>query len=123
VRRDRDRHHEPASRHIPLRDQAKLRHVGAFNSDCETLSPATPTQGTCTFGYTPAATGVHTITATYPGDGAHDSSQDTDLLGVTQTTPGGPGTGTTAKRKCKKRKKKHSVSASKKKRCKKRKRR
>jgi len=102
---------------------------GSFVANCETLFMSSPTEGTCTAPYTPAVTGAHTITATYPGDANHDSSQDTDLLQV--TSPGGPpGPGsaspipnTGAGKKCKKRKRKHHrpASAAKKKKCKKRK--
>jgi hypothetical protein len=97
---------------------------GSFVANCETLFMSTPTQGTCTAPYTPNVAGNHTITAVYPGDATHDSSQDTDLLQVTQPGAGnGPGAGTStppgAKRKCKK--KKHRAAAAKKK-CKKKRR-
>jgi hypothetical protein len=81
---------------------------------------ATPTQGTCTAPYTPAAIGRHTITAVYPGDANHDSSQGTDTVDVTQ--PGGPGTGQTPgkrpqiRKKCKKKHRRSAEAA--KKRCK-----
>ncbi len=96
---------------------------GSFAANCETLFMASPTQGTCTTPYTPAVTGLHTITAVYPGDANHDSSQDADTVNVTQ--PGSPpGTGQppanqAAKKKCKKRK--HRAAAAKKK-CKKKRR-
>jgi hypothetical protein len=96
---------------------------GSFAANCETLFMASPTQGTCTTPYTPAVTGLHTITAVYPGDANHDSSKDADTVNVTQ--PGSPpGTGQppanqAAKKKCKKRK--HRASAAKKK-CKKKRR-
>jgi hypothetical protein len=101
---------------------------GSFVANCETLFMETPTEGTCAAPYTPSAAGAHTITAVYPGDANHDSSQDTDLLQVTQ--PGsapGPGAGaptpTSTKKKCKKNKKHRAAAAKKKKKCKKRKRR
>jgi hypothetical protein len=100
---------------------------GSFVANCETLFMATPTQGTCTAPYTPDIAGTHTITAVYPGDANHDSSQDTDSLQVTLSGsapgPGGaPSTpGSAAKTKCKKKKKKHRAAAAKKKKCKKRK--
>ncbi len=106
---------------------------GSFVANCEVLFMSTPTQGTCTAPYTPTATGLHTITAVYPGDANHDSSQGTDGLQV--TLPGsapGPGPGGTSstppstKKKCKKKKKKHKRSASaakKKKKCKKKRKR
>jgi hypothetical protein len=102
---------------------------GTFVANCETLFMATQTQGTCTAPYTPDAAGTHTITAVFPGDASHDSSQDTDSLQVVQ--PGAPGQGagpsrtSTTKKKCKKRKRKHKRSAdsAKKKKCKKKKRR
>jgi hypothetical protein len=97
---------------------------GSFVANCETLFMATPTQGTCTAPYTPNVTGAHTITAVYPGDATHDSSQNTDLLRVTQpATPPGAGPPSNpgqARKKCKK-KKKHRAAAAKKK-CKKKKR-
>jgi hypothetical protein len=98
---------------------------GSFVANCETLFMSTPTQGTCTAPYTPGAAGAHTITAVYPGDATHDSSQDSDLLQVTPPGtgpgPGGaPSTPTRAK-KCKKKKHKRSAVAAKKK-CKKKKR-
>lgn len=97
---------------------------GSFVADCETLFMATPTQGTCTAPYTPAAAGVHTITATYPGDTNHDSSQDSDLLQVTQPGSGsGPGSSAApGAKKCKKKKHRRSAGAAKK-GCKKKKRR
>jgi hypothetical protein len=98
---------------------------GSFAADCETLFMATPTQGTCTAPYTPTATGLHTVTAVYPGDATHDSSQATDAVSVTRpgSPPGGTSTPPTApKKKCKKKKKKHHAAAAKKK-CKKKKRR
>jgi hypothetical protein len=95
---------------------------GSFVANCETLFMATPTQGTCSAPYTPSAAGTHTITAVYPGDANHDSSQDTDALQVFQSGAG-PGAGAStppgAKRKCKK--KKHRAAAAKKK-CKKKRR-
>jgi hypothetical protein len=101
---------------------------GSFVANCETLFMATPTQGTCTAPYTPTAAGTHTITAVYPGDANHDSSEDTDALQVIR--PGAapvPGTGQStppgAKKKCKKKRKKHRAAAAKKKKCKKKKRR
>lgn len=103
---------------------------GSFVANCETLFMATPTEGTCTAPYTPIAPGTHTITAVYPGDANHDSSQDTDSLQV--TVPGSvPGPGgalsppsTITKKKCKKKKKKHrAAAAKKKKKCKKRRKR
>ena len=101
---------------------------GSFNSDCETLFMASPTEGTCTVGYTPQRVGSRRITATYPGDAAHDSSQDTDLLDVIQPTsapsPGAtPSTLPATAGKCKKRKHKRAATAAKKKKCKKKKRR
>ena len=100
--------------------------AGSFVANCETLFMATPTQGTCTAPYTPAVTGAHTITATYPGDSSHDSSQDTDVLQVNQPGTGGAGVGTSTpaptKKKCKK-KRKHRGAAAAKKKCKKKKRR
>jgi hypothetical protein len=95
---------------------------GSFVANCETLFMATPTQGTCTAPYTPAAAGIHTITAVYPGDANHDSSQDTDALQVTQPGANAPGAGPPSpprRKKCKK--KKHHAAAAKKK-CKKKKR-
>ena len=97
---------------------------GSFVADCETLFMASPTQGTCAAPYTPTAGGTHTITATYPGDANHDSSQDTDVLQVTQ--PGSrSGPGPSAAPGVKKCKKKHhrGASAAKKKKCKKKRRR
>jgi hypothetical protein len=101
---------------------------GSFVANCETLFMATPTQGTCTAPYTPTSTGVHTITAVYPGDANHDSSQDTDGLQVIQPGTGsGPGAGASTppgsakKKKCRKRKR--AAEAAKKKKCKKKKRR
>jgi hypothetical protein len=99
---------------------------GSFVANCETLFMATPTQGTCTAPYTPTVVGSHTITAVYPGDANHDSSQDTDVLDVTQPiVPTGPGLGPSpppaAKKKCKKKKHKRSAAAAKKKNCKKKK--
>jgi len=47
-----------------------------------------PTQGTCSFLFTPQLAGTQMVGATYPGDAIHDSSQDTEALQVTQ-----PGTG------------------------------
>jgi hypothetical protein len=97
---------------------------GSFVANCETLFMATPTEGTCTAPYTPAVAGTHTITAVYPGDATHDSSQDTDVLQVTQ--PGaafGPGAGpsvpSATKKKCKKKKHRGAVAA---KKCKKKRR-
>ena len=97
---------------------------GSFVADCETLFMASPTQGTCAAPYTPTAAGTHTITATYPGDANHDSSQDTDVLQVTQPGSGsGPSPSTVpAVKKCKKKKHHRSAFAAKKK-CKKKKRR
>ena len=95
---------------------------GSFVANCETLFMSTPTQGTCTAPYTPGAAGAHTITAVYPGDATHDSSQDSELLQV--TSPGtGPGAGPppTRAKKCKKKHKRNAVAA-KKKKCKKKKR-
>jgi hypothetical protein len=103
---------------------------GSFVANCETLFMATPTQGTCTAPYTPTAAGTHTVTAVYPGDADHDSSQDTDALrvalpGAPPGQPAGPSTASTTnkKKKCKKRKRKHKRSAdsAKKKKCKKKK--
>ena len=102
---------------------------GSFVANCETLFMATDTEGTCTAPYTPTAAGTHTITAVYPGDANHDSSQDTDALQV--TLPGsGPGTGdgpsapqALGRKKCKKKKHKRSAEAAKKKKCNKKKRR
>ena len=101
---------------------------GTFVANCETLFMETPTEGTCTAPYMPTAAGAHTITAVYPGDANHDSSQDTDVLQVTQPgTAPGPGAGaptpTSTKKKCKKKKKKHRAAASRRKKCKKKKRR
>jgi hypothetical protein len=101
---------------------------GSFVPNCETLFMETPTEGTCTAPYTPTAAGAHTITAVYPGDTSHDSSQDTDVLQVTLPgTAPGPGAGaptpTSTKKKCKKKKKKHRATAAKKKKCKKKKKR
>ncbi len=96
---------------------------GSFVANCETLFMATPTEGTCTAPYTPAAVGTHTITAVYPGDSTHDSSQDTDVLQVTQ--PGaasGPSTPPGTRKKCKKKKKKKHRAAVAKKKCKKKRR-
>jgi hypothetical protein len=104
---------------------------GSFVANCETLFMATPIQGTCTAPYTPTVTGTHTITAVYPGDANHDTSQDTDVLQVIQpgaaSGPGGgpatPATPQLARKKCKKKKKKHrGVDAAKKKKCKKKRR-
>ena len=97
---------------------------GSFVADCETLFMASPAQGTCAAPYTPTAAGTHTITATYPGDANHDSSQDTDVLQVTQPGSGsGPGpSAVPGVKKCKKKKHHRSASAAKKK-CKKKKRR
>ena len=97
---------------------------GSFVANCETLFMATPTEGTCTAPYTPTVTGTHTITAVYPGDANHDTSQDTDVLQVTQpgTPPGaGPSTPSSTKKKCKKKKHKRAAAA-KKKKCKKKRR-
>jgi WD40 repeat protein len=102
---------------------------GSFVANCEILFMATPTQGTCSSPYTPAAAGTHTVTATYPGDANHDSSQDTDALQVTLpgTSPGtggGPSTPQAlGRKKCKKKKHRRSTAAAKKKKCKKKKRR
>jgi hypothetical protein len=98
---------------------------GSFVANCETLFMATPTQGTCAAPYTPTAVGSHRITAVYAGDANHDSSQDTDVLDVTQpTVPTGPGPALSppqaAKKKCKKKKHKRSAVTAKKK-CKKKK--
>jgi hypothetical protein len=95
---------------------------GSFVANCETLFMATPTEGTCSAPYTPTVPGTHTITAVYPGDATHDSSQDTDVLQVTAPGPGGgPSAPPGAKKKCKKKKKKHRAAAAKKK-CKKKRR-
>ena len=101
---------------------------GTFVANCETLFMATPTEGTCTAPYTPGAAGTHTITAVYPGDASHDSSQDTDALQVTQPGaapgPGGaPPTPSGARKKCKKKKKHGAAAAKKKKKCKKKRKR
>jgi hypothetical protein len=104
---------------------------GSFVANCETLFMATPAEGTCSAPYTPTAAGTHTITAIYPGDANHDSSQDADVLQVTQpgAAPGpapgpgaGPSTPPSTKKKCKKRKKHKRATAAKKK-CKKKKKR
>jgi hypothetical protein len=95
---------------------------GSFVANCETLFMATPTDGTCAAPYTPTSPGTHTITAIYPGDASHDSSQDTDVLRVTQPGaapgPGGSPSPSARKKKCKK---KHRAAAAKK-RCKKKRR-
>jgi WD40 repeat protein len=106
---------------------------GSFVANCETLFMATPTEGTCSAPYTPTAAGAHTITAIYPGDASHDSSQDTDVLQVTQPVAApGPGAGPSTppstntpstKKKCKKKKHRRSAASAKKKKCKKKKRR
>jgi Bacterial Ig-like domain (group 3) len=95
---------------------------GSFVANCETLFMATPTQGTCTAPYTPIAAGTHTITAVYPGDANHDSSQDTDVLQVTQPGANGPGAGPSTPPRAKKCKKKKHRAAAAKKKCKKKKR-
>lgn len=90
---------------------------GTIESSCEELLMTSPTQGTCSFLFTPQLAGTQMVGATYPGDAIHDSSQDTEALQVTQ--PGtGPAMPPAAKRKCKRKKHKRSVSAAKKK-CKK----
>jgi hypothetical protein len=93
---------------------------GTIESSCEELLMATPTQGTCSFLFTPQLAGAQTVSATYPGDANHDSSQGTDSLQVTQ--PGtGPAMRSAAKKKCKRSQHRRSASAAKKKKCKKKK--
>jgi hypothetical protein len=101
---------------------------GSFVANCETLFMATDTEGTCTAPYTPTAAGTHTITAVYPGDANHDSSQDTrgfagDAAGK---RPGqrrrAVGATGPRRKKCKKKKHKRSAEAAKKKKCKKKRR-
>jgi hypothetical protein len=91
---------------------------GTIESSCEELLMTSPTRGTCSFLFTPQLAGTQTVSATYPGDANHDSSQDTEALQVTQ-----PGTGpvmpSAAKKKCKRKKHRRSASAAKKKKCKK----
>jgi hypothetical protein len=95
---------------------------GTIESGCEELLMTGPRQGTCSFLFTPQLAGTQTVSATYPGDANHDSSQDTEALQVTQpgTAPAMP---SAAKKKCKRKKHRRSASAAKKKKCQKKKRR
>ena len=95
---------------------------GTIESSCEELGMASPTQGTCSFLFTPQVGGTQTVSARYPGDANHDSSRDTEALQVTQ--PGtGPAMPFATKKKCKRKKHRRSASGAKKKKCKKKKRR
>jgi hypothetical protein len=101
---------------------------GDIASACELLGTTPTGQVTCFFDYTPAATGTHRLTATFPGDRTHDSSEASDVLDVIPPPGAAAGPGTTppgstppaARKKCKKRKG-HAASAGKK--CKRRKKR
>jgi hypothetical protein len=90
---------------------------GSFGPGCEGLAPAGTNQANCTAAYTPAIPGASSLTGTYAGDSAHETSAGTAQVSVAAA----PGSATPAKKKCKK-KRGRSASAAKKK-CKKKKRR
>jgi hypothetical protein len=99
---------------------------GTIESGCELLGSTNSGRVTCPFDFTPRLAGAQRISATFPGDATHDSSEGTDLLQVRQpVVPPGPQSPAMAgKRMCKKvMKHKRSASAAKKKKCKKKKRR
>ena len=60
---------------------------GTFGGDCETLSTASPTQGTCANPFAPGAPGAQRVTATYPGDSVHDASQASDVVNAIAAPP------------------------------------
>jgi hypothetical protein len=61
--------------------------AGSFGSGSCALSMVTLGQSSCAMTYTPTALGSHQITASYSGDGNHDSSQGTTALTATQPPP------------------------------------
>ena len=97
---------------------------GTIKSACEVLPAGM--RANCFFLFTPKLAGPQRVSATFPGDATHDSSQDTDLLRVVLPV-GAPAPGPAPviqpplrRAKCKKKKKHHhGAKAAKMKKCKK----
>ena len=61
---------------------------GAFSDAATcTLNPAGSSEATCQLTYRPTVISAHTITASYPGDATHESSEGSDQITATIETP------------------------------------